>query len=61
MRTFDEIMASDIESKLQALSGLTELVNRADVVSAADVKEYMAMYTRVLQDQLQRFKGANNE
>jgi len=61
MRTFDEIMACDIESKLSAINGLTELLNRVDVTTVEHVNEYIAMYTQVLQDQLARFKGANDE
>lgn len=56
MKTFDELMTSDIESKLAAIKGLLSLVDRADVTTADDVIEYINMYKSVLVDQLGRYE-----
>ena len=57
MKTWDELMASDIESKLLAMKCLSELINRPDVLTKEDVIERIDTYTAILNTQLSGYKG----
>jgi hypothetical protein len=56
MKTFDELMASDIESKIAAMKALTSMIDRSDVLTMEDIKDRIDTYTGILNVQLKGYR-----
>ena len=60
MKTFDELMARDIESKLAAMKALSAMIDRPDVLTVEDIIDRIDTYKGILDGQLKGYKDRVN-